>query len=196
MITLSSLTAGTVGANSDGRTMDKAFLDIYLGDDVNYQYVKYSANGFELESRKLNKVFDLYRQQGLKSAKFIINGKFELPSDVGKKATIVIKGKSPLHYIGGSYHGRKDTFINGNKFKYSKDDRMIVKVAKDNMGIPFINVKIEVLLKYFMNKNDLNILKQSVSSMKIYVNYQAKQLKRGDAPASKEVPLRAYIIED
>ena len=72
--------------------------------------------------------------------------------------------------------------------------RNVVDVYKDDMGIPYVDIKIktefisrELFLKRFVN---------FITNMKFYVIYEAQQLQRGDTPSTKEVALRAFVLED
>ena len=196
MIAMSSLVAGIVGESSDSRMMGKAYLDIFLDNgDVQYHYVKYKNNSFNLESRKLYKVFDLYRQIGAKKFKFNINTKIDLPKDIGDKVTLVIKVSKPSVYYKriNSYKGKYQTYINGDLLQ-PNDSRKTVSVMKDNMGNKYITIKI-IVDDIYHNKYFKRAI-QSISAMKFYINYQSKQITRGSASKSKEISFQVYCLEE
>ena len=79
----SSLKPKKVDENAEGKIYDKAYLDIYIGDEVLYQYVTYKGNGFKVVGREQNKVFDEYKKRSVNKGKFIISGRIEIPKNVG-----------------------------------------------------------------------------------------------------------------
>ena len=213
MIFLSSVYAGTVGANNDGKLMNKAFLDIYLDQgQVQYQYAGYHGNGFELNSRTLNKAFDLYRQRNLDKAKIFISGRLALPKETKDNAVIVLKGVPDYINTHGSGNGFKELiyfyeqnvrggrgyqlYLNGNLVS---KNRLTLPVSRDAMGDPFIDLRIEIYAIYRNNPKSfltyLDDVKKRVANLSFYVEFMA-QAKRGKLAEIKQIPLKVYCLEE
>jgi len=195
VLSIFTLMANTIDNATDIKIMDKVYLDIHLGDEVNYQYVQFS-NNFNLKTKKLNQVFELYRTKGLDEGKFTITGKFELPHDVGNKVAILIQGtnktSSTLYSIKTGILG-VHTYLNDVKL-LDKKLRNIVDVVRDDSGIPYVDIRIET--EFISRELFLSKFRHFISSMKFSVIYEAQQLKRGDTPSTKELPLRAFVLKD
>jgi len=195
ILSISTLIASTTDNETATKIMDRVYLDIHLGDEVNYQYAKFS-NSFNLNTKKLNKVFALYRTKSLDTGKFTITGKFELPHDVGSKVAILITGtnktSSTLYSIKTGILG-VHTYLNDTKL-LDKKLRNVIDVRRDEFGIPYIDIKIET--EFISRELFLSKFRHFISSMKFSVIYEAQQLQRGDTPSTKEVPLRAFVLKD
>ena len=195
LLSISTLIASTINNETDSKIMDKVYLDIHLGDEVNYQYVEFTDH-FNLKTKKLNKVFELYRTKSLDTGKFTMTGKFELPQDVGNKVAILIQGtnktSSTLYSIKTGILG-VHTYLNDEKL-LDKKLRNVVDVLRDELGRPYIDIRIET--EFISRELFLSKFRHFISSMKFSVIYEAQQLQRGDTPSTKEVPLRAFVLKD
>jgi len=195
ILSISALIASTTNNETDTKIMDKVYLDIHLEDEVNYQYVNFS-NSFNLKTKKLDKVFELYQTKGLDTGKFTITGKFKLPSDVGTKVTILIQG---THKTSSTLYSKKTgilgvhTYLNDIKL-LDKKLRNVVDVFRDEQGMPYIDIRIET--EFISRELFLSKFRHFISSMKFSVIYEAQQLQRGDTPSTKEIPLRAFVLKD
>lgn len=195
ILSFTSLIAATNNDDTYSKIMDRVYLDVHLGEETSYQYVNFSDN-FNLNTEKLDKVFNLYRTKNLDEGKFTITGKFELPLDVGNKVAILIRGtKTTSNTLYNLNTGRigVHTYINGTKL-LDKKLRNLVDVTKDETGIPFIDIKIET--EFISRRLFLKKFKNFITNMKFFVIYEPKQLQRGDTPSTKLVPLRAFVLED
>lgn len=195
LLSLTTLMAISNKDDTFSKIMDRVYLDIHLGEEVSYQYVEFSDN-FNLRTEKLNKVFNLYRTKGLDEGRFTISGKFELPLDVGNKAAILIRGvKTTSNTLYNLNTGKIGvyTYINDEKL-LDKKLRNVVDVYKDDMGTPYVNIRIET--EFISRELFLKRFQNFITNMKFYVIYEAQQLQRGDTPSTKEVTLRAFVLED
>lgn len=190
MIAISSVFGAVVGAGSDGRMMDKLYLDVYFGDEVSYQYVNYRGNGFELQTRTLNKVFDMYKIKGNGKYKFIISGKIALPDDVGNTVTVNLKSGQFSYNAFGS--GSYVTYLNNiavyNNVKY-KD----LSVARDSLNNPYLDIRIEVETK---STAHLKSIRKTLSGTSYFIAYTGKQQKRGASSGLKKVSAKMYCMEE
>lgn len=226
MILISSIYAGTVGANSNGKIMDKAYLDIYLDNgEVNYQYIEYIGDRFNLSNRSINKAFDLYRARGLLRGKFVITGRLELPKEVqGDKIMLLVKGKGSSGIAAGSsysycedgrffspdrnfysaanaYSGKGcgygwQLYINGHSIS---KDRNMVKVNHDSMGNKFLTIKIEGVGSNTYHNGyaiqNIESARKGVEKLSFFVEVST-QAKRGKSAQIKTYPLRAFCFEE
>ncbi len=195
ILSISTLIGNSSNTETEHKIKNRVYLDIHLGDEVNYQYVEFSDN-FNLKTKKLNKVFELYRTKGLDHGKFTITGKFELPSDVGNKVAILIKGtnktSTTLYSIKTGTLG-VHTYLNDKKL-LNKKLRNVVDVSKDEFGIPYVDIRIET--EFISRELFLSKFRNFISSMKFFVIYEPQQLQRGDTPSTKEVALKAFVLKD
>ena len=195
ILSISTLFANITENETEYKIKNKVYLDIYLGDETNYQYVEFS-DSFNLKTKKLDKVFELYRRKGLDEGKFTITGKFKLPNDVGNKVSILIKGtnktSTTLYSIKTGTLG-VHTYLN-NKKLLNKKLRNLVDVSKDEFGVPYIDIKIET--EFISRELFLSKFRNFISSMKFFVIYEPQQLQRGDTPSTKEVALEAFVLKN
>lgn len=214
-ILVSSVFAGTVGGTKDGKLWDTAYLDIYIGEEVNYQYTKYYGEGFNLKSRNINNAFDLYQQKRLNKSKIQISGRIEIPAEAGKEVFVMVKG-SPSRGIGThssysnlrsiGYHKllnqsnerRKEgygwiLFINGQSIS---KDKTKLKVSSDSLGNKFMTFRIEGLSYHGNFQSNLSRMRDGISNLSFSAEIHGKQTKRGAKVGITKVPLRVYVIEE
>jgi hypothetical protein len=169
---ISSLSAGTVGANKDGKVYDKIFLDIFLDNgEVNYQYLPYTGNSFNMQDRNLHKAFYEYEARKLKKAKVTAIGKLEVPNNIKDKFLFIAHGYTHgkvmvdensvwgscrendfyKRYTKNGYNNMESRY--GNLCGYGwqlyingtpiTKERTMVLAKKDSMGNRFLDIKIE-----------------------------------------------------
>lgn len=195
LLLFSFLNANTLLENNNERIMDKVYLDIYLEDEINYQYIHFDEN-FQINTKKLEKVFDLYRTKNLHQGKFIITGKFALPEDVGNKVTIGIRGVTTTNStLYSQKTGKIGVYTYLNEIKLQDKKMMnVVDVQKDDNGLAYVSIKIET--EFIKRELFLEHFKLFIANMKFFLSYEAQQSKRGDTNFTKEMPLRAFVFKN
>jgi hypothetical protein len=206
LFSLTTLFAGT----TEGKLLDTAFMDITVGDEINYQYVKHYGQGFKIKSRSLNKVYNLFERRDIKKTKVIINGRLELPRDVSSEIYLRIKGAptNAWQYYGpkGNYNSTLSSYnSSGNRgygwqlFVNSKTvmkERNKFKVSEDVLGNKFLEFRIEGLAWNETFSANLNHMLDGMSALSFSAEMATRQRKRGEAITITQVPLRVYVVEE
>ena len=194
----SSLKPKKVDENAEGKIYDKAYLDIYIGDEVLYQYVTYKGNGFKVVGREQNKVFDEYKKREVYNGKVIISGRIEIPKNVGMNEFLLMSNKKGKKRYNNSRHSSYyglNVIVNGIKFS---EKQRKVKALKDKNGNYYLDLKIDTWFKFEGDKKS-----KTLTTVKEYVDtfiFTAKPLQtksaRGGGVRVGEIPLRVYVLKD
>lgn len=210
LLSVATLVAGTVGGTKDGKLWDRAFLDINIGDVVNYQYAQYYGQGFKLKSRSSNKAFALYNQRKINVAHVQVSGRIAIPKELGDSIKLYVKGSPSYGWCNNKYNRNKagynfcssmqrgyngvahQLFINGKRVTQTRSKH---NVSTDALGNRFLSFRIEGFA-YRGNFNDnLKNMIDNISALSFAAEVHAKQKRGADLEITK-MPLRVYVIEE
>jgi len=183
--------------STEGKLYDKTFLDVYIGDEVLYQYVSYKGNGFKVIGREQNKVFSEYKKRSVNRGKFIITARVEVPKSVGRNEFLLMSNKDGFGIgvnRGQDYdHRYVYTFINGNNYKGKQKK---VKALKDNKGNYYLDLKVQAVYNQKPFFSNMKFAREYTDTLIFTAKPLQTKSSRGGNVRVGEIPLRVYVLKD